>query len=157
MSETPQQVNLEEIKLKLQELFKQIEERYRTPKVRAVESGEIELRELSGLDLIRQHVSKDDFDKFKQAISNDVELRKFYIGLMATAMQAQTIENAKVDLVNGKKMITLMKRNIYGISKLGWLIMCMPVLADDCPSKIADFLVAVANAYPEVKKQICST
>jgi len=152
-----QQVNLEEIRLKLQELFKQIEERYRTPKVRAVESGEIELREFSGLDLIKQHVSKDDFDKFMQAISSDIELRRLYIGLMATAMQAQTIENAKVDLVNGKKTITLMKRSIYGISKLGWLVMCVPVLADDCPAKITDFLVTVANAYPEVKKQICST
>jgi len=157
MSETPQQVNLEEIKLKLQELFKQIEERYRTPKVRAVESGEIELRELGGLDLIKQHVSKEDFDKFMQAISNDVELRKLFLGLMATAMQAQTIEYAKVDLVNGKKTITLMKRSMYGISKLGWLVMCMPALADECPAKITDFLIAVANAYPEVKKQICST
>jgi len=157
MSETSQQINPEEIKAKLQELFKQIEDRYRTPKVRAVESGEIELRELSGLDLIKMHVSKEDFDKFMQAISNDVELRKLYIGLMATAIQSQTIENSKVDIVNGKRTITLMKRNIYGISKLGWLVMCMPVLADECPAKVTDFLVAVANAYPEVKKQICST
>lgn len=118
-------------------------EQAKSPRVRAVESGQIEVEYITQRDMILGQITDENQKKEAESILLHPDILNAFLDYLASLITFKYIDAGQQVVPN---KIRVMKFKQYKLSKMGMLLQCIPII-DDCPKSPKDLIAEIIRNY----------
>lgn len=119
-------------------------EKSKSVRVRAVESGQMDVEFVTQKDLVLKQVQDPQQREEVEKIFEDPEVINAFLEYMASLLMYKYIDAGQI---NNNKVVVLKVRQ-YKIPRLALLLQCMPV-KDDCPKTPVELISGIIKSYAD--------
>ena len=134
----------------LLEQLKRDIERFKSPRLRLIESGQLELVTKPFIEIIKDNITDREAKAQIDMLANNEEFKRALLELITIVWLSKLIDSGKQV---GNRVETF-DFKLYKIMRRGWLIQCIP-LDGSCPNNVIDFIIEVIRANKD-KQEIHS-